>query len=152
MNFNSGIIFGNRILDVVFVAWFLAQGYKVFISMKQEGKINFKRFIETGGMPSSHTASVTALVTGVGIKSGTGSIDFAIAIIFAVIVMYDASGVRRAAGRQASLLNKIVENVWKKDGHRLIEEDLKELLGHTPKEVFVGAVLGIAVAFLMMRR
>jgi len=145
----KGIFFGNSMLDIVFVAWFIAQGYKVISSIFREKRINFKRFIETGGMPSSHTASVVSLLTTIGIREGVSSSQFAITFVFAMIVMYDSSGVRRAAGKQAAVLNRIVKDLGKKDGKRIIEKDLKELLGHTPVEVFAGAVLGIAVAFIM---
>ncbi|BDU49898.1 divergent PAP2 family protein [Haliovirga abyssi] len=145
----KGIFFGNGILDIVFVAWFIAQGYKVISSVFKEKKLNFKRFIETGGMPSSHTASVVSLLTAIGIKNGISSTEFAITFVFAMIVMYDSSGVRRAAGKQASVLNRIVDDLWKKDGKRIMENDLKELLGHTPVEVFAGAILGVVVAFIM---
>ncbi len=146
----EGIMFGNKVLDVVFVSWFIAQFWKVITSLIKEKKMNFKRFLESGGMPSSHTSSVTSLVTAVGILNGTNSLEFAISFVFAVIVMYDAAGVRRAAGKQASILNKIANNIWNKEGVKIIEENLKELIGHTPKEVFVGAILGIGVAFIML--
>ncbi|OQY10510.1 MAG: acid phosphatase [Fusobacteriia bacterium 4572_132] len=146
----NGIIFGNRILDIVFVSWFIAQFWKVITSLIKERKINFKRFLESGGMPSSHTSSVTSLVTAIGILKGTSSLEFAITFVFAVIVMYDAAGVRRAAGKQAGILNKITKNILNKEGTKIIEENLKELIGHTPKEVFVGAILGIFVAFIMI--
>lgn len=146
----NGIIFGNKVLDIVFVSWFIAQFWKVITSLVKEKKINFKRFLESGGMPSSHTSSVTSLVTAIGILRGANSLEFAISFVFALIVMYDASGVRRAAGKQASILNKITDNILNKEGTKIIEENLKELIGHTPKEVFVGAILGIGVAFIML--
>jgi len=145
----NGIIFGNKISDVVFVALFLAQALKVIFSLFTEKRLNFRRFLDTGSMPSSHTSSVVSLATAVGIKEGIDSTFFVISLVLATVVMYDATGVRRAAGKQAAVLNKIVENIRKKDGYSLIEENLKELLGHTPKEVFGGAVLGVLVAFGM---
>ena len=147
----NGIIFGNRIIDVVFVALFLAQALKVIYTLITERKLNFRRFLDTGSMPSSHTSSVVSLATAVGIKEGLDSTFFVISLVLATVVMYDATGVRRAAGKQAEVLNKIVENIRKKEGYLLIEENLKELLGHTPKEVFGGAVLGVLVAFGMAR-
>ncbi len=146
---NDGIIFGNRIADIVLVALFSAQALKVLFSLFTDKKINFRRFLDTGSMPSSHTASVVSLTTAIAIKEGMNSTLFILSFVFAVVVMYDATGVRRAAGKQAAVLNKIVENVRKKEGHSLIEENLKELLGHTPLEVLGGAVLGVAIAFLM---
>ena len=145
----NGIIVGNKIFDVVFVALFLAQALKVIISLFTERRLNFRKFLDTGSMPSSHTSSVVSLATAIGIKEGIQSSLFAISVVFAVVVMYDATGVRRAAGKQASVLNKIVNNIKKREGYAIIEENLKELLGHTPLEVFGGAVLGIIVAFLM---
>lgn len=145
----SGIILGNKILDVVVVAWFIAQFYKVISALITEKKINIKRFWETGGMPSSHSSTVSSLATAVGISQGVSSIYFAISVIFAIIVMHDASGIRRAAGKQAGVLNalgKSLSNLFEEKFH---QEQLKELLGHTPVEVMVGAILGIAIAFLM---
>ncbi len=145
----NGIIVGNKIFDVVFVALFTAQTLKVIISLFTERRLNFRKFLDTGSMPSSHTSSVVSLATTIGIKEGIQSSFFAISVVFAVVVMYDATGVRRAAGKQASVLNKIVNNIKKREGYTIIEENLKELLGHTPLEVFGGAILGIIVAFLM---
>jgi len=146
---NGGIIFNNRIADIVLVALFTAQALKVIFSLFTEKRINFRRFLDTGSMPSSHTASVVSLTTAIAIREGMNSTIFILSFVLAIVVMYDATGVRRAAGKQAAVLNKIVENVRKKEGHSLIEENLKELLGHTPLEVLGGAVLGVAIAFLM---
>jgi hypothetical protein len=145
----NGIIFGNRILDIVLVSLIVAQALKVIIGLFTEKKLNFHRFLDTGNMPSSHTSSVTSLATAVALQHGLHSTHFAISLVLAVVVMYDATGVRRAAGKQAVVLNKIVDNIKKKEGHVLLEENLKELLGHTPLEVFGGAVLGVLIAFLM---
>ena len=145
----NGIIVGNKIFDVVFVALFTAQALKVIISLFTERRLNFRKFLDTGSMPSSHTSSVVSLATAIGIKEGIQSSLFAISVVFAVVVMYDATGVRRAAGKQASVLNKIVNNIKKREGYAIIEENLKEFLGHTPLEVFGGAVLGIIIALLM---
>lgn len=146
---DHGIIFGNKIADIVLVALVSAQALKVILSLFTEKKLNFRRFLDTGSMPSSHTSSVVSLATAIGIKEGIDSTIFVLSLVLAVVVMYDATGVRRAAGKQAAVLNKIVENVRKKEGYSLIEENLKELLGHTPMEVFGGAILGVVVAFLM---
>lgn len=147
----NGIIFGNKIIDVVVIAWFLAQGYKTLVYIIKEKKINLRKFTESGGMPSSHTSSVVALVTSLGIKRGTDSPIFATALVFAIIVMYDAAGVRRAAGKQAGVLNRLIHSLGKKDNSIKIEVELKELIGHTPFEVLVGALLGFFVAFLLMK-
>ena len=145
----SGIIFGNKILDVVTIAWFLAQFYKVINSLVVDKKVVFKRMWETGGMPSSHSSTVTSLATAVGITHGFSSTLFAITAIFAIIVMHDAAGIRRAAGRQAGVLNKITKSLDQLLENKLHQENLRELLGHTRIEVLVGAMLGIAVAFVM---
>jgi len=145
----NGFILGNKILDIVIVALLIAQTIKVLYTLFKEKKLNFRKFLDTGSMPSSHTASVVSLSTAVGILEGIGTALFAISAVFAIVVMYDSTGVRRAAGKQATVLNKIVENIRKKEGHTILEENLRELIGHTPLEVIVGAVLGAAVAVIM---
>jgi len=145
----NGLILGNKIFDIVVVALVIAQTFKVLYTLFTEKKLNFRKFLDTGSMPSSHTASVVSLTTAIGIFEGVDSVLFALSTVFAIVVMYDASGVRRAAGKQAGVLNKIVENIRKKEGHTILEENLKELLGHTPLEVIAGAALGVAVAFIM---
>ena len=144
----SGIILGNNILDVVFVAWFIAQFYKVITSLIIDRKINFKRFLETGGMPSSHSSTVSALATSIGIVYGTASTLFAISIVFAVIVMHDAAGIRRSAGQQASVINSLRDSLNNILDKHFGDVQLKELLGHTPVEVLIGALVGFAVAFI----
>ncbi|HPR17319.1 MAG TPA: divergent PAP2 family protein [Candidatus Cloacimonadota bacterium] len=146
---DHGIIFGNRICDIVLVALISAQTLKVLLSLFKEKRINFHRFLDTGNMPSSHTASVVSLTTAVAFKEGIHSTYFVICLVLAIVVMYDATGVRRAAGKQAAVLNKIVENLRTKEGLSHLEGNLKELLGHTPLEVLGGAILGVLVAFLM---
>lgn len=146
---DSGIIFGNKILDVVTIAWFLAQFYKVINSLVVDKKVVLKRMWETGGMPSSHASTVASLATAVGITHGFSSTMFAITAILAVIVMHDAAGIRRAAGRQAGVLNKITKSLDQLLENKLHQENLRELLGHTRIEVLVGALLGIVVAFVM---
>jgi acid phosphatase family membrane protein YuiD len=147
----NGIIFNNYILDTVFVSMFTAQFLKVIFSIFKEKKVNFRKFIETGSMPSSHTSSVVALTTCIGIKEGISSSMFALSTVFAIVTMYDATGVRRAAGKQAEVLNKVVESLQRRDGRKILEKKLKELLGHTPKEVLAGAVLGILIGYLMTK-
>lgn len=146
-----GIIFGNRIIDVVFIAWFIAQFYKVISAIIFDKTFDFKRFWGTGGMPSSHSSTATSLATSIAIVEGMSSSYFAIAVIFSGIVMYDAAGIRRAAGKQAGVLNKIVERLTQKIEERIHDENLKELLGHTPFEVLIGALLGIFVGLLMKK-
>jgi len=148
-----GLVLGNKILDAVFLAWFLAQSWKVIYSYCKEKRINFRKFIETGGMPSSHSSTVMALVVAVARlePEGVKSINFAISLVLAIIVMYDAAGVRRAAGKQASILNKIAKDIKEQRGIKLMEENLKEFLGHTPFEVIIGGILGAIVSVIIIR-
>ncbi|MBO5930062.1 MAG: divergent PAP2 family protein [Clostridia bacterium] len=139
--------FGNEILITAVVAWFVAQVIKFFTVLIEEKRINFERLVGSGGMPSSHASFVTALTTSVGLNVGFSSPLFAVCFVFSFVVMYDASGVRRAAGKQAELLNKLVEN-FRRERLEVTGERLKELLGHTHLEVVAGAVLGAALAIL----
>ena len=140
-------IFHNYVLVVALLACFTAQGIKLIVELVKNRKINFRYLVTTGGMPSAHSALVGALATGIGQTMGWSSPEFAIACLFAVIVMYDAAGVRQAAGKQARLLNQIVDELFQEE-HNLNEERLKELLGHTPFQVLVGLSLGISVSML----
>jgi acid phosphatase family membrane protein YuiD len=141
-------IFKNEIIYITLLSWFIAQTLKVIITLILDKKINLYRFVGSGGMPSSHSALVMGLSTAIGLKHGFDSSLYAIAIAFALIVMYDASGVRRAVGKQAIILNKIIQD---KQKHKPIGDGrLKELIGHTPIEVFAGALLGIFIANMMI--
>ncbi|MGE5552778.1 MAG: divergent PAP2 family protein [Betaproteobacteria bacterium] len=135
---------GNPVLEVSFLAWFIAQSLKVILTLVTERRFNFRRFVGAGGMPSSHSAFVTSLATAIGQRTGWDSSLTALAWVFAMIVMYDAAGVRQAAGKQAEILNQIVDDLY--HGGRVREDRLKELIGHTPVEVFAGAILGVLVA------
>lgn len=141
-----GAIVDNRVLLIALIACFLAQALKLFIDVAKNRKLNVRVLVETGGMPSAHSALVTALATGVGQTVGWDSTQFAIATIFAVIVMYDAAGVRQAAGKQARVLNQIIDEFF--EDHQWREDRLKELLGHTPFQVIVGSILGVTVSWL----
>jgi hypothetical protein len=143
-----GIVFGNRILDVAFIAAFLAQFYKVVSPVLKGKGLQFHRLFQTGGMPSSHSSTVTSLATCIAFVNGVQSVEFAIAVIFGTIVMYDATGIRRAAGKQAGVLNKIMISLKNKYDFKEFEANLKELLGHEPIEVLIGALLGILTAFV----
>ena len=143
---NISEIFQNHILVVSLIACISAQLLKLVIELIYHGKINFRVLFETGGMPSSHSALVTALAMGVGQTLGWASPAFAVTSVFAVIVMYDAAGVRQAAGKQAKVLNQIVDELYTE--HELQEDRLKELLGHTPVQVIAGSMLGCAIALL----
>jgi hypothetical protein len=125
------------------------QGYKGFRGFFSTGRWNLRRFVETGGMPSAHAAAVSALTTSVGLMQGFGSVLFGVTLYFSLIVMYDAAGLRRAAGRHAEILNRLIDEHFQHaeaDTHRLME-----LLGHTPFEVLIGAVLGTSTALLWFR-
>jgi len=126
----------------------IAQVIKFCIFTIKSRKINFKIFTTTGGMPSSHSAGVMGIATSVGIIDGYDSIPFAIALGFAFVTMYDAAGVRRAAGKTAACLNRMMEDYYKHDV-QAIGEKLKELLGHTPFEVYMGALLGVCWAYYL---
>ena len=137
----------NKLLWIPLATWLLVQIFKLIVEVvtaKDRKKINFRRILGSGGMPSSHTACITSLATSIGIAEGFGSPVFALSAVFCFIVMYDAAGVRRAAGKQAAVLNKIIES----DGDINVQEKLVELIGHTPLQVFVGALVGRAIGFI----
>lgn len=136
----------NKYLYVPFLLWFGIQLFKLIYDLVTTKKFNFKRILGAGGMPSSHSAVVMSLATLVGKEYGLDSAIFAIALIFAFVVMYDAAGVRRAAGKQAKLLNKIVETPGLTGLQ--VTEKLVEVLGHTPLQVFVGALIGVIVGII----
>lgn len=142
-----GIILQYKYLIVPFAVWFFIQLFKLIYDLVTTKKFNFKRILGAGGMPSSHSAVVTSLATMIGLNQGIDSPIFAISVIFAFVVMYDASGVRRAAGKQAKILNEIVQT----PGLSGIEvtEKLQEALGHTPTQVIVGAFIGIVVGLIV---
>ncbi len=129
-----------KLIVLPFLSGLLAQSIKVIISCFTEHRVNFRRFVEMGGMPSSHTAAASALSTLVWLKEGYESTIFAVTLFFSFIVMYEAAGLRRAAGRQAQVLNQILEEFHR--GGKIERIKLRELLGHTPLEVFMGGVLG----------
>jgi hypothetical protein len=129
------------------VAWAIAQVAKVLLSSLKLRRLNLRVLADPGGMPSSHSAIVMGLTTAIGKYAGVSSAPFAIALIFSFVVMYDAAGVRRAAGRQAAVLNQLVQDLVHMRGVQ--EAELRELLGHTPVEVLVGAVLGVAVGLIL---
>ena len=131
----------NKYLYLPLILWFCIQLFKLIYDLVTTKKFNFKRIIGAGGMPSSHSAVVTSLATLVGKNYGVDSAMFAISFVFAVVVMYDACGVRRAAGKQAKVLNSIVNTPGLSNGQ--VQERLQEALGHTPTQVFVGALIGI---------
>ncbi|MCX5965740.1 MAG: divergent PAP2 family protein [Cyanobacteria bacterium] len=140
-----GAVLNNHALIISLLSCVLAQLSKVVVELIYHGKLNFRVIFESGGMPSSHSALVTALATDIGLRKGLDSGEFAIATVFAIIVMYDAAGVRQAAGKQAKILNQMIEELFTGD-HHLTEIHLKELLGHTPFQVLIGSVMGVVIA------
>jgi uncharacterized protein len=143
-------IIHNQILMVALLACITAQGLKLAIDLIRTRKLNITYLLSTGGMPSAHSALVGALATSVGLTKGWSSAEFAIACLFAIIVMYDAAGVRQAAGKQAKILNQLIDELFQEE-HNLNEERLKELLGHTPFQVVVGLGLGISIAMVFSK-
>jgi acid phosphatase family membrane protein YuiD len=146
MNFFEGLM-SNQIFVCGFVSWFIAQAIKVLLTILKEKRFAVDRMMGSGGMPSSHSSSVMGVSTAVGLIHGWETSLYAVALMFALIVMYDASNVRRNVGKQAILLNNIIEDLYKH--HHVEQERLIELVGHTPVEVFAGALLGIVVANVM---
>lgn len=146
MNTFTKMIFANDVFWTVAAAWLTASLLKVIFYAIQKKKINLRRLIGNGGMPSTHSASVVSLALSVGFKEGWNSTSLAIALILAFIVMIDASGVRLAASKHAKALNEITEEVFK-DG-QFHYEKFNELLGHTPTQVFVGGLIGVIVSVI----
>ena len=142
-------VLNNRILWAVIISLITAQILKVLTEWITLGKFDRHRFRGTGGMPSSHSSSVTALATSVGLERGFGSAEFSIALVLAFVVMYDAMGIRRAAGRHAEILNELVQELSDtfRDGFQ--PQKLRTLLGHTFPQVILGALLGVAVSIII---
>ena len=140
-------IITNQYIYVPLLVWFFIQLFKVLTDLIINRKFDFKRIMGAGGMTSSHSAVVTSLATLIGKNEGLGTSLFAVSVIFAMVVMYDAAGVRRAAGKQARLLNKIVETPGLTNLQ--VQERLVEVLGHTPLQVIVGAIIGIVVGLIV---
>ena len=136
----------NKYLYVPLMLWFSIQTFKVIYELIKTKKFNFKRIIGAGGMPSSHSAITMCISTMIGKSSGFDSSVYALSLIVALVVMYDAAGVRRAAGKQAKLLNKIIDTPGLTNVQ--VQEKLVEVLGHTPVQVFVGALLGIIIGMI----
>jgi acid phosphatase family membrane protein YuiD len=139
-------IFANRILITALNAWVLAQIIKVPLEFIRLKKWNWSLLLRAGGMPSSHSALVAATAHAIGVLVGFNTPLYALAFILAVIVIYDATGIRRQAGKHAEIINKMITDLT--SGHPLKEEQLREVLGHTPLEAMAGTLLGIAVAHI----
>ncbi len=142
-------LIGNQMLVSAVVAWFIAQALKNIIDFSINRSFDPERIFGSGGMPSSHSAMVCALAASCAMRYGLGGFEFAVSFVLAGVVMYDAAGVRRETGKQAKAINSIFSgNLLNIDGE-VIQETLKEAVGHTPLQVFVGALLGIGIAFVI---
>lgn len=137
----------NKVLLITLITWVFTQCVKVVNGYFHEKRFNFKWLIGTGGMPSSHAAGVAALATACGLETGFDSVLFGLAAVFALVTMFDAQGVRRQTGQQATILNKMLDEIYWEG--KIEEENLKELIGHTPFQVFVGALLGCGMAMYL---
>ena len=141
-------IITNKVLVIPICAWAIAQLAKTLVVLLRGKGLDLRYLVSSGGMPSAHSAVVTALATAVGMIQGFGSAVFGIAVILALVVMYDAAGVRQSVSRQSTVLNRIIHELRLRQPITRLEADLRELIGHTPFQVIVGAALGIAVAWL----
>lgn len=148
MNVVLGLL-ANRVLLAAVLAWTIAQVIKVPLNYLLHRDWDWSLLFSAGGMPSSHTALVTGIAIGVGLQDGFSSTTFAVAAVLAAVVIYDATGVRRHAGDHARVLNLMIDELL--TGHPLAEKELKEVLGHTPREVIGGLLLGVVTAYLMLR-
>jgi acid phosphatase family membrane protein YuiD len=143
----NNTLFDNRVLVAAFLAWAIAQVTKTIYELFKQRKLVVGRLVSSGGMPSSHSSLVTGLATATGRVAGVGSVAFAVTVVLASIVMYDAAGVRRAVSIQARILNQMIDEAFQ--GKPFAEKRLRELIGHTPIQVFVGGLLGIVVGLLV---
>ena len=143
-------IIANKVLVISACAWTAAQLLKVFVSLVRERRLDLRCFVSSGGMPSSHSAMVSALATAVAMTQGLDSAAFGIAAILALIVMYDAAGVRQSVDKQSMVLNRIIEDFRVGGPRGEVERDLREFIGHTPFQVIAGGILGILIAWLWL--
>ena len=141
---------GNHVFMSAFWSWLTAQTMKYFTAFYREGRWDWRVIFDSGGMPSSHTSLVVGLTTAIAYQHGLGSTLFPLSLAFSLIVMYDAAGVRRHAGKQAAVLNRILENMFQ--GESISEDKLKEVLGHSPLQVLAGAVLGVFIGVMYMHK
>lgn len=141
-------IITNKVLVAPLCAWAVAQLLKVFITLVKDKRLDLRYLVISGGMPSAHSALVSALATSVAIVQGLGSVAFGITAILALVVMYDAAGIRQSVGLQSVVLNRIMKELRSRRPIAELERDLREFIGHTPFQVIAGAALGIIVAWL----
>ena len=149
MELNDAPFTATRGFIAVALSWFISQVIKVIRGVWTGRRFNFRWLFDTGGMPSSHSATVSSLATSVGLYYGFDSIPFLMAFVFTLITLLDATGVRRSVGRQAGILNKMLDDLYEKG--QVPETRLKELLGHTPIEVFAGTFLGVLISMIVCR-
>ncbi len=143
-------IITNKVLVAPLCAWAVAQLLKVFITLVKDKRLDLRYLVISGGMPSAHSALVSALATSVAIVQGLGSVAFGITAILALVVMYDAAGIRQSVGLQSVVLNRIVKELRSRRPMAELERDLREFIGHSPFQVFAGAIVGILVAWLWL--
>jgi acid phosphatase family membrane protein YuiD len=142
-------LLGNQVLITAVAGWTAAQVLKTIIDLALNKNFNPERLVGSGGMPSSHSSTVCSLTTAAIYRYGVGSFEFAVSFVLSMVVMYDAMGVRRETGKQAKLLNSILlENPFELNGE-ILQEKLKEYVGHTPLQVAAGAILGILLALFI---
>jgi uncharacterized protein len=138
----------NQILIIAVCTWAITQIIKVLVILVQEKRMAWNYLFNSGGMPSAHSATVCSLVTSIAMTEGMGSVYFSIAVILAVIVMYDAAGVRQSVGKHSAFLNRLIKEISFKATPLERQEDFREFIGHTPFQVLVGGLLGIFIAWL----
>lgn len=142
-------ILSNQVLVSAVAGWIVAQVLKTMLDFALNRTINWERMVGSGGMPSSHSATVCGLTTAAALRYGVGSFEFAVSFVLSMVVMYDATGVRRETGKQAKLLNSILSENPLKLNAEVLQEKLKEYVGHTPLQVIAGAILGIGLALMI---
>jgi acid phosphatase family membrane protein YuiD len=143
-------LLSNTILIAALLSWMVSQLIKTILTLFSTKRFDMERMFGAGGMPSAHSAMVCSLAMGIANKCTVASPQFALAVAFAGVVMYDAMGVRRAAGEQAKVINKMVDALEKNEGSDISDKELKEYLGHTPVEVLAGALLGIIIWMIII--
>ena len=142
-------ILSNQVLVSAVAGWIVAQVLKTMLDFALNRRINWERMVGSGGMPSSHSATVCGLTTAAALRYGVSSFEFAVCFVLSMVVMYDATGVRRETGKQAKLLNSILSENPLKLNAEVLQEKLKEYVGHTPLQVVAGAILGICLALVI---
>ncbi len=138
----------NQSLILAGITWLIAQAIKTGVILFQQKRLDWNYMISSGGMPSAHSATVCSLATSIAMIEGMGSVYFSIAVVLAIIVMYDAAGVRQSVGKHSAFLNHLIRELSFKSSRMEREEDFREFIGHTPFQVLIGALLGILITWL----